>query len=293
MEIAVMYPTETPSKAVQLGPFELNLAIGATVAKGQFPLVVMSHGSGGSNLGHRSLAMALSKKGFVVAMPLHPGNNYKDDTLAGSLKNYQDRPKHLRATINRMLSNEPLGKAINRQKIAVIGHSMGGYSALAAAGGMADTGYLVAHCQTQNNKQQWPMCQGAIHHSLPAMALDHARDERIKAVILMAPMGILFASPDALSTVNTPVLLLRAEKDLELTEPYHSDMIHQRLANNPKVTYKTIANAGHYAFITPFPDFMKPDLGPIAQDPTGFDREAFHTTLATDVIGFLSSVFAL
>ena len=36
--------------------------MGAEIAMGQFPLVMISHGSGGSNLGHSSIAFAFGEK---------------------------------------------------------------------------------------------------------------------------------------------------------------------------------------------------------------------------------------
>jgi len=68
--VALVYPTKTSSENVSFGPFELKLAIGASIAtraKGKFPLVIISHGSGGTNLGHRSIAFALVKKGLWSA----------------------------------------------------------------------------------------------------------------------------------------------------------------------------------------------------------------------------------
>ena len=58
--MAVVYPTRDTSKPVQFGPFEMELAIGGKIAEEKFPLVIISHGSGGSNLGYRSIAFALS-----------------------------------------------------------------------------------------------------------------------------------------------------------------------------------------------------------------------------------------
>ncbi len=47
----------------------------------------------------------------------------------------------------------------------------------------------------------------------------------------MAPVGILFSAEGALNDVDIPVLLLKAEKDEEVTEPYHADVIEKGLPN--------------------------------------------------------------
>lgn len=54
--MVLVYPTETPSERVRFGPFEMELSIGSKIAEGEFPLAIISHGSGGTNLGYRSIA---------------------------------------------------------------------------------------------------------------------------------------------------------------------------------------------------------------------------------------------
>ncbi len=288
--LVFVYPTYTPSKPVRFGPFEMELSIDGEIAEGKFPVVIISHGSGGSNLGHRSIAFALVKKGFVVGMPLHPKNNYKDNTAEGTASNWRNRPKHIKSSIDALFSNPKLSSSINTDKVAIIGHSAGGYTALAIAGGVAETGHIVDLCE--NNLQlSEPFCGLVKDNKIESIKIANPRDERVKAIALMAPVGILFKSKDSLAQVDIPVLLLRAGKDRELTEPHHSEIIAMNIRNKERLTYRTIANAGHYSFITPFPEVMKSELGVVAKDPKGFDRGEFHQTLGTEIVNYLSSVF--
>jgi predicted dienelactone hydrolase len=54
-----------------MGPIEQTVAVGAPVrgdtGTTKLPLLVMSHGTGGSTLGHFDTAVALADAGFVVA----------------------------------------------------------------------------------------------------------------------------------------------------------------------------------------------------------------------------------
>jgi predicted dienelactone hydrolase len=63
--VAVWYPTSAHSDVIELGPYTMRVARDAMPAEGQFGLVVISHGSGGGNLNHRDLAMALASSGYV------------------------------------------------------------------------------------------------------------------------------------------------------------------------------------------------------------------------------------
>jgi len=288
--LVVFYPSQVTARPTKLGPFTLDIALGADIADGRFPLAVISHGSGGSQLGYRSIAIDLAKRGFVVALPLHPGNNFQDNRAAGSVANWTDRPKHIAAAIDHLLAAGRFSASIDAQKVAVIGHSAGGYSALAVAGGVADTGSIHALCQ-QSVAQQGPFCTGGRGPAEPATVIHHQKDARVKALVLMAPVGVLYQHQQSLAQVELPVLLLQAEHDAELIEPYHADVIAQQLPATAKLTRRMVENSGHYSFITPFPAFLAAELGPVAQDPAGFDRAAFHRQLGGEIADYLQAAW--
>ena len=52
MQYSLWYPTEVSDGVVRVGPFEFPGTWDAEPATGQFGLVILSHGSGGSDLGH-------------------------------------------------------------------------------------------------------------------------------------------------------------------------------------------------------------------------------------------------
>ncbi len=290
--VSIVYPTKIPAVPVRFGLFELDLAIAAPIVSGHFPLVVISHGSGGTNLGHRSIAFELVKKGFVVAMPLHPKNNYKDNSAEGTGKNWINRPKHIKAVIDSIAENEKFSSNVDTKSVAVIGHSAGGYTALAVAGGVANTKHLYQLC-IDAPKENEVFCGigGAIPEKVISEEIKNPVDPRVKAIVLMAPVGVMYKSENALENVDATMLLLSAEKDTQLIEANHADLIARNYKHKNKLTYRTIKNAGHYSFITPFPESMKGSLGEVGEDPEGFDRSAFHKTLSKEIADFIVKVF--
>lgn len=287
--MVIFYPTNSEQKVVELGPFKLNVAVEGETLKGKYPLVIVSHGSGGSNLSYKDIAISLAKNGFIVGMPLHPQNNHMDNTLEGTVTNYLNRPKHITLAIDKLLGTSGLNAYIDSEKIVVLGHSVGGYAAVAAAGGVANTRSLIEICKNTPLLTD-PYCAPVRDGSLTQTIIKGTKDPRIKAIIIMAPVGILFSTEGSLNNVDIPVLLLKAEKDEEVTEPYNADVIEKSLPNKEKLTSIMVSNAGHYSFLTSFPDFIKPELGLIAEDPKGFNRVEFQEKLGVIIVDYLNRV---
>src|SRR6202041_1717486 len=73
IELAIWYPSDAPTKPEPLGLFTQNVAQYGAVKGAALPLVVISHGTGGSAAGHYDTALALADAGFVVVALSHTG----------------------------------------------------------------------------------------------------------------------------------------------------------------------------------------------------------------------------
>ncbi len=255
----VLYPTETPAVLTSFGPYRMEVSPEAAVADGRFPLAIISHGSGSSHLLFRELGCHLAQHGYIVAAVQHPGNNRDDNRLENTVVNLVNRPKHLRAAVDALYAHPELGPHIQRDVVTAIGHSLGGYTALAAAGGV-------------------PTLDG---HPAPTVC-----EPRLRALVLLAPATPWFSAADSLRSVTIPILMLIGEKD-GITPRWHADLVIRGVADPSQVTCRIIPNAGHFSFLSPFPESMRqPNFRP-ATDPAGFDRIQFHRELAPEIRAFL------
>lgn len=261
--VFVMYPAQEAFGPYELGSFTVTAGLNAVKAAGQFPVVIISHGSGGNRLGYLGVAQALAEAGYIVMMPEHFGNNRDDNFLEGKTRNLELRPRHISLCIDDIATNELLAGAVLADQVIVIGHSMGGYTALAVAGG-----------------QVWNAARKQV--------LTKA-DARVRGLVLMAPATDWFTPEDSLATVTLPMLVYQAERD-PITPEEHVARVLDQVQDRIKVIHHLIENAGHFSFLSPFPAAMtSPDFAP-SQDPDGFDRAAFHERLATEIIVFLEAV---
>jgi predicted dienelactone hydrolase len=263
----VMYPTNTPEKAENFGPYCLNISRNAKLQDGVLPLVLISHGTGGTPLVYRTLARHLARNGFIVGMPEHPFNNRNNNTLEGTVKNLTIRPRHISTAVDWFFNSKDFARILKPNTVSLIGHSMGGYTALAAAGGVPSS-----FPQESLDKQTH------LIHIKP--------DSRIKSLVLLAPASVWFKAEGALKAVDIPILMLVAERD-EFTPYFHAQIILNGVPDRDKVQHRIVENAGHFSFLSPFPENMTNTSFLPSQDPIGFNRESFQHELNSEILDFL------
>ncbi len=78
LKAMVWTPCAEAALDVPIGPYILNGRRNCPTVGEKLPLVVISHGHGGSYLGHHDLAETLADAGFVVAAIDHPGDTFSD-----------------------------------------------------------------------------------------------------------------------------------------------------------------------------------------------------------------------
>src|SRR5438876_1924255 len=183
--------------------FEMQVANNAPPADGKFGFIVISHGAGGLSLNHRDLAMALASHGYVVAAPTHPRGAGNDISGVGV---WVGRPKQVSHVIDAVLADAELGRHIQRERIGVVGHSNGGYTALAVAGAIPTPRALRDHCRRHPDDAKFCSYGGAATREATASTgtLPDVHDPRVRAIVLMAPNALPF-SDEALASVAVPV----------------------------------------------------------------------------------------
>lgn len=263
--------------------FEMPVAQNAPVASGNFGVIVVSHGAGGMALLHRDLAMALAAQGYVVAAPTHPRGKGNDISGVGV---WVGRPQQVSRVIDTVLEDGKLGAHIKRERIGVVGHSNGGYTALAVAGAQPSPSAVAAHCRAHPDDAKFCGYGGAAAREADRDVghVPDLRDPRVRSIVLMAPNAARFTD-DALAQVRVPVLVYAAEKDDLTRVQYHAERLARAL---PQAECVLVTGAGHFSFIASFPMALKIVAGEGARDPDGFDRDALHAVMNREIVGFFN-----
>lgn len=282
--IGVWYPTPArPWPTTLLGVVLMEVARNAPIAGSDLPLVVISHGNGGGPASHADLALALADAGYIVAAPMHTGDNYADQRAVGAVAWLPGRTSELQATIDYLLTQWQGHEQINPARIGAFGFSAGGFTVLTAVGAQPDLRLVAHHCAAAPEL----ICEllGSVKSPLlnpdtPPEAT-FLPDPRIKAAVVAAP-GLGFTMmPHGLDPVHVPIQLWGADNDHNV--PYATNTALVRQALGDKVEFHAVAGAGHFAFLTPCGLPIRPE---ICADQGQFDRQAFHTQMNATVIAF-------
>jgi predicted dienelactone hydrolase len=278
--VGIWYPSQAAGKPVSLGPTTMTVAFNAPVNGKALPMVVISHGTGGSFLGHFDTAIALADAGFVVVAMNHTGDNYADQSRSVDI---MDRPRQVSRVIDHMLSTWEGHTAIDPERIGMFGFSAGGFTSLASIGGIADFAKIGPMCR------QYPQdfaCQliAKSQSQVAVPATTVVTDARIKAAVVAAPaLGFTF-SPDGLKNVKVPVQLWRAENDVVVPHPRYAEAVRLAMPEAPE--YHVVPNAGHFDFLAPCSDALASMAPVICTRSPGFDRAAFHVGFNSAVVKF-------
>ena len=200
------------------------------------PIVLFSHGLGGSRVGSKFLGEHWGARGYIAVFVQHPGSDdavWKDAApaermaalrTAASLENFLLRVRDVRAVLDELESwnkNGPLAGRMDLTKIGMSGHSFGAVTTEAVSG-----------------------------ETLP-MSGTQLTDSRIRAAVIFSPSTPVSTTAErAFGAVPVPWLLMTGTKDSAPIGP--ADMksrlaVYPALHGAPK--YQVVLNnAEHSAF---------------------------------------------
>jgi predicted dienelactone hydrolase len=228
----------------------------------RYPLVVFSHGFALSPIVYSTMVEQYASQGFVVLAPEH--NESFDGSLTGFWQELIDRPVDIRRTIDfaEQLTKPgaPFAGLIDLEKVAVVGHSYGGYTALAAAGARFDFAAYKTRCAALSAEDplnffcaplpnEADMAKRAGLDATPSGLWPSMGDPRITAAISMAGDAYLF-DQRGLGELKVPVMVLGGTVDDGTPYTWGAKLTYDHAASKNK-TLITFPGAGHMLFVDP------------------------------------------
>ncbi len=283
MKAVAFYPSTGPEHTTQVGAYHVAATQDSKVAIGRFPMLLLSHGNTGTPLALHDLATALARQGFVVVAVLHPGDNYKDHSRLGTVSNLYGRPIQISTALTATLSDPLLSPYVNVDQVGVIGYSAGGETALILAGAKPDFDRLRRYCQQRPEDRDACTSKGEL--VVDRDDLQPQADSRIRALMLMAPLSLMFGR-HTLADVRVPVLLYSGDGDQLVAVDKNAAALARKLPQPPD--FKLLAGAGHFVFMAPCDSEQLAAMPTVCTDADGVDREGIHRDLITEAGRFFS-----
>lgn len=214
---------------------------------GPLPVIVLSHGLGGSkDLNLAYLAKHLAAAGYIAVTVTHAGSDTAVALKGGreallkalvNSENLIDRPKDISFVIDRLTAKDqdaPLLKGrVDALRIGVAGHSFGAYTALAIAGQTVD---------------------------LPGMGTQSFLDKRAKAVVALSPQrpGNLGLTKTSWDKIAMPTMTMTGTRDIGLgvPDPEARRFAYDHMPAGDKF-HVLIRDAAHMSF-SDSPELLRP-----------------------------------
>lgn len=290
----VWYPAQPgiQQQPLEIGPPGAPLfvagssAVAAPVAPGRWPLLLLSHGNGGSARMMGWFGTALAQSGYVVVAVDHPGNNGVDAmTEAGSILVW-NRADDLAAALAAVQADPVLAPHVDAGRLGLVGYSAGGFTALVAAGARPDMSRLAAFCkaspkdgvcmpQAENPEMtlERRMAAAATSELAPwiAKSAEDRRIPNVRAVFLMAPAIVQAFEPGELARLEAPLSVVVGEADAIAAPASNSKVIAEA---NDNVRLQVLPLVGHYDFLADCTELGRERVGELCEVKA--DKQATH-----------------
>jgi len=268
----------------------------------KFPLVLLSHGTGGSAPMMAWLGTRLAGDGYIAVAVNHPGNNAVDAYTVEGFTLGWERAVDLSRVLDGMLGDEQFASRIDPERIGAAGFSLGGYTMMVIAGAVARPFDLEALAKACNAPRPTnPLCAsppefpGLTEKALALAQRDPAyraaieksaeshRDPRVRAVFAIAPVDLQLTKV-SLEGIRMPVKIVVGASDPIAPAPRNAEVLAGAIPG-AKLTILP-GGVAHYTFLDTCTALGRKQSPQFCVDKPGVDREGVHTRVARLAAGF-------
>jgi predicted dienelactone hydrolase len=212
------------------------------------PLIAFSHGFGGVRYQSTFLTEHLASHGFVVVAVDHPTNTLFDLDEDNAAQVASERPMDVSASVDRIHELAEGGWFGLRDLVdpeagyGMLGHSFGGWTSMAVAGGRVDPAFAETWCAEHDDAA----CGFLGDLSVVDDISQAAPDPRVVATVALAPGAWYTFGEDGLDDIATPLIL---GGDLDGDMPYDGEIVplYEHIGA-PDKALLTLHRAAHWGF---------------------------------------------
>jgi predicted dienelactone hydrolase len=271
LRVTVWYPAAKGAEATSLSigdPTSPLFTVGAAAAdvpilpsSAKRPVVLLSHGFGGSARMMGWFGTAMAEAGYVVISVDHPGNNGVDTmTVPGAILPWE-RAEDLKQALKAVGEDPVLGPHLDLTRIGAAGFSAGGFTALVLGGATVDVGRLERFCHASPSdgvcrpqlefavteaESKRAQSEPAVAALIATASADHSMPG-VKAVFVMAPAIVQALRPDGLEAIRKLVAIIVGDHDIVAPPATNANIAAAAI---PGARLTTLGGATHYSFLS-------------------------------------------
>ncbi len=277
--------TQSISDFYQTGALSVDATLADLPEKA--PLVLLSHGTGGSAVGLTWLAEALADAGFIVVGADHHGNTGVEEYRAEGFLCWWERMRDLSVLLDDLLSSSFLAGRINPDQIAAAGFSLGGYTVLGLMGAVTQVERFQAWSWDRSfgkGPKEFPDVVEQLEPLLEKSAIfraswerqsDSFTDRRIALGFTLAPAPTVRSfDVDSIKSITVPVTIAVGEGDEEAPANDCAVWLHELLPNSR--LHFLGKNVGHYTLLAMGTTEARTSKPHLFSDHSGVDRGSVH-----------------
>lgn len=256
--------------------------------RSRYPIVLLSHGTGGKTLQLEWLARDLARHGLIAVGVDHHGNNNSEPYRAEGFLCWWERARDLTVLLDQIEARGEFAGHVDMDRVFVVGYSLGGCTAVALLGAITETSRFERSPRNTNfgrGPREFPdladhlpglLETSAIFRDSWARMSDCYLDPRVRAALILAPgNSVLGCNEGGLRSIKKPSRIVVGGSDFVLPVAL---WLHERL---PASALDRVApEAGHYVFL-PEPTEAGRLTDPVPWiDAPGVDRRSIHVQTA-------------
>ncbi|MAK62914.1 MAG: hypothetical protein CMK09_18245 [Ponticaulis sp.] len=286
-------------------PPDAPLFIGGEAAPGarinretRHPVVMLSHGTGGSAFQMMWLGRALAEHGYIAIAVDHHGNTAVEPDLdPRSFAYWWERARDISALLDILETDAVWSDRMDWTNISAAGFSIGGYTTAILAGARTDRDQFFAFCASDQRdgtcepQLEYPTAQQEfqdIAETDPSLieklnddALDWS-DARIQKFVLIAPAPGMALTDDSLSAINHPGLIIGGASDKVAPIASNAGRIASLWEN---ADLQTLQDVTHYDFLNSCTE-RGIEFTPVCQGGS-YNKTAAHNAAIALTLAFL------
>ena len=249
LKTAIWYPTFETKKEV----FASNAVFkgfepssNSAIKDEKFPLIIFAHGTSGNWRNLSWLANDLAKNNIALASN-HPGYTSRDSNPKSVLRVWK-QAKDVSFLITQAL-NSKFKNNIDKDKIYVLGFSLGGYTSLALSGAILDMSTYKVFCAKYNDKacEYFNDATSIINKDYLKKSSQDLSDKRINKIIAFAPGLMQSFTNESLKNISIPALIIGAQYDHNV--PVETVIKAKFSSFSKTMIYKELKDATHFSFM--------------------------------------------